>query len=155
MDDWFSVSCLFFLIRTMFSTITFLPIDYYCTSSYTRRHSKSHETFGGNYDDLSRLFQSLWYDLFQKSHHQGFPTRNFKLGFPRDFLIWTLNHITHRKRFVQIDDKCSEIENVNFKVPQGSILGPVLFNIYVADLQENVKVKCFQYADNTTIYDHA
>ncbi|RMX55247.1 hypothetical protein pdam_00021339 [Pocillopora damicornis] len=52
-------SCLFLLIRTMFSTITFLPIDYYCTSSYIRRHSKSHETFGGNYDDLSRLFQSL------------------------------------------------------------------------------------------------
>ena len=82
-------------------------------------------------------------------------TKMSKLGFPRDFLIWTLNHIIHRKRFVQIDDKCSEIENVNFKVPQGSILGPVLFNIYVADLQENLNVKCFQYADKTTIYDHA
>ena len=130
----------------MFSTITFLPIDYYCTSSYTRRHSKSHETFGGNYDDLSRLSKA--YDTIC---FRNLITKMSKLGFPRDFLIWTLNHITHRKRFVQIDDKCSGIENVNFKVPQGSILGPVLFNIYVADLQENVKVKCFQYADNTTI----
>ena len=82
-------------------------------------------------------------------------TKMSKLGFPRDFLIWTLNYITHRKQFIQIDDTCSEVKNVNFGVPQGSILGPVLFIIYVADLQGNVNVKCFQYADNTAIYDHA
>ena len=58
----------------------------------------------------------------------------------------------HRKQFVQIDDTCSEVKNVNLGVPQGSILGPVLFNIYVADLQQR---KCFQYADDTTIYDNA
>ena len=54
----------------------------------------------------------------------------------------------HRKQFVQIDE---------FGVPQGSILGLVLFNVAlnVADLQDNVDVKCFQYADDTTIYDHA
>ena len=72
-------------------------------------------------------------------------TKMSKLGFPRDFLIWTLNYITHRKQFIQIDDTCSEVKNVNFGVPQGSILGLVLFIIYVADLQGNVNVKCFQY----------
>ena len=78
-----------------------------------------------------------------------------RLGFSRDFLIWTPNYVMHRKQFVQIDDTCSEVKNVNFGVPQGSILGPVLLNIYVVDLQENVNVKCSQYADDTTIYDHA
>ena len=57
----------------------------------------------------------------------------------------------HRKQFAQIDDTCLEVKNVNFGVPQGSFFGPVLFNIYVADLQENVNVKCFQYAGDITI----
>ena len=97
--------------------------------------------------DFSKAFDSI---CFRK-----LITKMRKLGFFRDFLIWTLNYVMHRKQFVQIDDTCSEVTNVNFGVPQGSILGPVLFNIYVADLQENVNVKCFQYLDDTTIYDHA
>ena len=46
----------------------------------------------------------------------------------------------------KIDVKCSEDKKVNFGVLQGSILGPVLFNICVADfwLHENLDFKCFQ-----------
>ncbi|CAB3997370.1 deleted in malignant brain tumors 1 -like, partial [Paramuricea clavata] len=43
---------------------------------------------------------------------------------------------------------------VNFGVPQGSILGPLIFNLYVADLQLYIKDKCHQYADDTTLYTH-
>ena len=45
----------------------------------------------------------------------------------------------------------SDVTNVNFWVPQGSILVPVLFNIYVADFQQNLDVKCFQNADYSMI----
>ena len=44
--------------------------------------------------------------------------------------------------------------NVRFGVPQGSILGPMLFNLYVSDLQDHLpsSIGSFQYADDTTIY---
>ena len=38
-------------------------------------------------------------------------------------------------------------------IPQGSILDPVLFNLYVADLSENLSSTSAQYADDTTTYD--
>ena len=41
---------------------------------------------------------------------------------------------------------------LNFGIPQGSILGPLIFNLYVADLQEHLDAECRQYADDTSIY---
>ena len=54
---------------------------------------------------------------------------------------------------MQVDDKSSEISNIYFGVPQSSILGPALFNLYVADLSEISSSTSAQYVDDTTIYD--
>ena len=53
---------------------------------------------------------------------------------------------------VQIDDRKSDMATVEFGVPQGSILGPVIFNLHVADLQSELQCHCYQYADDTTFY---
>ena len=52
----------------------------------------------------------------------------------------------------KIDDKSSSLSSIFFGVPQGSILGPILFNLYVQDLNENVTSASIQYADDTTLY---
>ena len=44
---------------------------------------------------------------------------------------------------------------VEFGVPEGSILGPVIFNLYVADLKSELHCDCRQYADDTTFYIHS
>ena len=61
---------------------------------------------------------------------------------------------TERKQFVQIDDKRSTLTRVYYRVPQGSILGPILFKFYIHDLSESSSGKCLQFADDTTLYRH-
>ena len=62
--------------------------------------------------------------------------------------------ISDRKQFVQINNEKSDEVPVIFGVPQGSVLGPILFNLYTADLQEHINGgETNQYADDTTNCD--
>ena len=57
------------------------------------------------------------------------------------------------KQFVQIKDTCSEFYEITCGVPQGSILGPLLFILYVNDLQKALKqATSYLFADDTSIY---
>ena len=63
-----------------------------------------------------------------------------------------MNYLTNRHQYVQIDDQTSHKSPVHFAIPQGSILGPILFNIYVVELPCCIDSDSIQYADGTTIY---
>ena len=67
-----------------------------------------------------------------------------------------MSYLTDRTQYVQIDDRSLERLNVSFGVPQGFILRPLLFNLYVNDLTDVLptKVNCHQYANDITIYSH-
>ena len=69
------------------------------------------------------------------------------------FYIWFFSYLTDRRHFVQIDSNISNILYTNFGVLQGSILGPVLFNLRVADMKSVLNgSKCIQYADDSPFY---
>ena len=76
------------------------------------------------------------------------------LGFSKVYLHWLNSYLSDQSHFVQINDRISESVKVRFRMPQGSILGPMLFNLYVSDLQDHLpsSIGSFQYADDTTIY---
>ena len=96
--------------------------------------------------DFSKAFDTVAFETVLKKLHA--------LGFSKSFLMWISSYLTGRRQFVETDDKTSRLLDVTFGVPQGSVLGPVQFNLYVNDLSERLGdfVKCQQYADDTIIY---
>ena len=98
--------------------------------------------------DFSKAFDTICF----KSTIEKF----YKLGFSKTFLKWLLSYLSGRSKFVPIDDKYSSRKPIHFGIPQGSILGPLIFNLYVAGLNDVISshTNCYQYADDTTLYNH-
>lgn len=63
--------------------------------------------------------------------------------------------MSERQQYVEYDGCISGPTSVELGVPQGSVLGPTLFIVYINDLADNlIKSHCIMFADDTTIYDH-
>ena len=71
-------------------------------------------------------------------------------------LSWFNSYLSNRTQMVSINNKVSSSEPIKFGVPQGSILGPLMFLIFINDLPlvlENTIISTGLYVDDTTVYD--
>lgn len=98
--------------------------------------------------DLARAFDTVSVPiLLEKLNRLGFR------GIASD---WFKSYLQERRQCVRIGSVFSSTQSINFGLPQGSILGPTLFNIYINDIHsmpiENAEVIC--YADDTAIVFH-
>ena len=94
--------------------------------------------------DCSKAFDTINHkNLLEKLVSLNFSNRTIKI---------IMSYLTNRHQYVQIDDQTLSKSPVHFEVPQGSILGPILFNINVTELPSCIDSDSIQYADDTTIY---
>jgi hypothetical protein len=65
--------------------------------------------------------------------------------------LWFKSYLSDRKQFIEIYNTKSPFENIKSGVPQGSILGQILFLIYVIDIKHSSALSILFFADDTTI----
>jgi len=73
------------------------------------------------------------------------------LGLGDDIMNWFSSYLSDRQQLVDVSGTKSTTANITCGVPQGSILGPLLFLIYVNDMSSATKNKLLLYADDSCI----
>ena len=79
------------------------------------------------FTDYLKAFDTIDFSVLNK--------KMLTINFSKRFLYWDFSYLTDRQHFIQIDLNISNILCTNVGVPQRSIVGPVLFNLCVADVK--------------------
>ena len=94
--------------------------------------------------DISKAFDKVW--------HKGLLFKLSQNGISGNLLDLLSSFLSDRKQRVLLNGQTSEWRNVTAGVPQGSILGPLLFLIYINDLSGDLSSKAKLFTDDTSLF---
>ena len=129
----------------------FIPGDS-CTNQLLFLINEIHEAFENPsslevravFLDISKAFDKVW--------HEGLIFKLKQNGVSGKLLKFFESYLTDRKQRVALNGSYSNYANIESGVPQGSVLGPLLFLVYINDLESNIIANVKFFADDTMLY---
>ena len=94
--------------------------------------------------DISKAFDRVW--------HRGLVHKLEVIGIKGQLLNWIGNYLSERKQRVVINNTNSDWCDIKAGVPQGSILGPLFFLVYINDIITDIQSNIKLFADDTSLY---
>ena len=91
--------------------------------------------------NISKTFDRVW--------HRGLLLKLENYGINENLLLWLEDYLKNRSQKVCINENFSSQKSISAGVPQGSVLGPLLFLIYINDISEDLKGLARLFADDT------
>ena len=94
--------------------------------------------------DISKAFDKVW--------HEGLIFKLKQNGVSSSLLKLLEDYLSNRKQRVVLNGSTADYDDIKSGVPQGSVLGPLLFLVYINDLEENIKSQIRFFADDTMLF---
>ena len=94
--------------------------------------------------DISKAFDRVW--------HRGLLFKLKENGVDGKLLNWVISYLNNRSQRVVFQATEFNLKSTNAGVPQGSVLGPLLFLIYVNDIADSLLSLTRLYADDSSLY---
>ena len=96
------------------------------------------------YLDISKAFDRAW--------HDGLLYKLERCGISGQLLFLVKSFLKDRKQRTVLNGQCSSWGDISAGVPQGSILGPLFFLVYINDLTEDLRCNVKLFADDTSLF---